>query len=100
MIVDKFHCELDSLISEPPQDAQGLAEGIVTAAKASCTELVPESGDGRSRGLRELLAARNVALDPEIRKLRTNGIWSYQKSERKMREANKLDELLEAGKGS
>ena len=73
-IGDKFHCELDSLISESPRDAQGLAEGIVTAARASCTGLVPESGDGRSRGLRELLAVRKAALNPETRKLLTKEI--------------------------
>ena len=98
----RFYTALDDVLTDPLADACDLADRVVAAAAASCKELpahTPQCRSRHSEKLSGLLQARGLAEDPANWKDLTRQIWKCLKSERKERQSQRLDELLEASKG-
>ena len=98
----KFHAALDDVLTDPLGDACDLADRVVAAAAASCKEVPTQTSPCSSRHseqLHGLLQARALAEDPANRKHLTRQIWNCLTSERKERQSQRLDTLLEASKG-
>ena len=101
-VLASYHNLLDEVLSDPSLSAETLAEKVVVAAAAAGerADLLPEERASRhSQEMRDLFTARRNALDPEERKICTRQIWACMRKERRDKQSNKLDMLLESGRG-